>query len=191
MPFSYLPALDAGALRQGEILGELWTHRALTVGHTDAPEIRSFRHALAVVLTADCDLLQDFNVRFAEQEQPADPVPKDQNEDHPAIVPFTILCELFMDQQVRGRGGLNRDLWRRVVQNQDERYHAVPMPGTPDGGDQTRAILDFKKALAVPTEAIYSGILAREVRRVALIPPVYIHDLIHRFYGFLSRVGVD
>jgi hypothetical protein len=28
------------------------------------------------------------------------------------------------------------------------------------------------------------------VQRVAIMPPIYMHDLMHRFYGFLSRVGL-
>lgn len=52
-------------------------------------------------------------------------------------------------------------------------------------------IIDFKKYLALPTEAIYDGISRRTVTRTALIGQGYVHDLMHRFYSFLSRVGVD
>ena len=50
--------------------------------------------------------------------------------------------------------------------------------------------LDFKKALALPTALLYQVAQEGTVERVAIVPPIYLHDLIHRFYNFLSRVAV-
>jgi hypothetical protein len=115
----------------------------------------------------------------------------------PAIVPSLLVCDLVGAEFLKVRFP-ERALWRRIVQNQDERYHALPSPEIPgaagseaQGAGREELIMDFKKCLAMPMEAVYDGIARRTARRVALIGPVYIHDLMHRFYSFLSRVGVD
>ena len=61
---------------------------------------------------------------------------------------------------------------------------------TSAAGVSSSAYLDFKKVTALPTNALYEGVLSGKTERVALIPEYYIHDLIHRFYGFLSRVAL-
>lgn len=51
-------------------------------------------------------------------------------------------------------------------------------------------VLDFKKPLTLSTAMVYEGLRLRKVRRFGVVPPVYLHDLIQRFYGFLSRVAL-
>ena len=143
-----------------------------------------------IVLTADCDLLQDFKARFAG-DKPQDQCPPESFESHPASLLDVLLCDVYEEAQIRGRIQ-GSDIWRRVKQNQDERYHCF---ASADVGDPTRRrlpdlYLDFKKALTLPTDSLYEGLRNKGVERVAVVPPIYLHDLMHRFYGFLSRVGV-
>jgi hypothetical protein len=50
--------------------------------------------------------------------------------------------------------------------------------------------LDFKKALALPTRQVYEGLRVKGIPRLAVVPPIFLHDALHRFYGYLSRVAV-
>jgi hypothetical protein len=91
--------------------------------------------------------------------------------------------------RLKAKGSEN---WKRIRQNQDERFHQLA--GAPINGPQAASLpplfLDFKKTFTVPTSALYSAIQAQGVERVALIPPVFLQDLMHRYFGFHSRVGL-
>jgi hypothetical protein len=52
-------------------------------------------------------------------------------------------------------------------------------------------ILDFKKSTGMPPESVYACIAANQITRVARVPDVFLQDLTHRLYGYLSRVGPD
>lgn len=194
MSLTYQPPPPSGTLRQGEILGPVWDHRAL-VPPVELPKgqrvaIASSSHPLRVVLSPDCDLLWDFESRF-ELLDPDRDGDERAFEQHPDAVAQVLLCDLFSHAQMRGRFKGKRELWRRVDQNQDERYHRLDAaPVAESGLNLQRLYLDFKKVTSVPTAALYEGILLDDVKRIALIPDVWIHDLIHRFFGFLSRVAV-
>ncbi len=143
-------------------------------------------------MTADCDLEQDFAVRFSP-ERPAD-ASKLLNRDYeaPHLTPYVLLCNLYAEERIRGRVA-GSDVWRRMKNNQDERYHKLDSAPFRTGlwfGKFPDLYLDFKKTLALPTEQLCNGLGSHSVRRVALVPHTYIHDLIHRFFGFLARVGL-
>lgn len=194
MGLTYQPPPPSGALRQGEIVGPLWDHRAL-VPPIELPKgqgvaVASSPHPLRVVLSPDCDLLWDFEARFElpDADKGGGEGPFEQ---HPDAVGQVLVCDLFGHAHMRARFRGKRDPWRRVDQNQDERYHRLDAAAVADSDLVFHHLyLDFKKVTSVPTGALYEGILLGEVKRLALIPDVWIHDLIHRFYGFLSRVAV-
>ena len=99
---------------------------------------------------------------------------------------------MYKESQIRSRSEVNSDLWRRIERNQDERYHhftEAPIENSSDDG-LPDLYIDFKKALAIPTKSLYEGLRVEGVKRIALIPEVYIHHLMHRYYGFLSRVAL-
>jgi hypothetical protein len=50
--------------------------------------------------------------------------------------------------------------------------------------------MDFRKHFTVPTGFLYDRIAAGEVLRRAVIPPIHSHNLLHRFYGYQSRVAL-
>jgi len=150
-------------------------------------------------MSALCDLEWDYKARFGEgtttdlTDAATEASGRLSTEhDHPRLIPHVLLCEVYEEANIHNRPSLNASLWNRIAQNQDERYHHLkPAPvGEPAVRDLPDLYLDFKKAFALPTEALYMGIDAGSARRVAVVPPVYIHDLMHRFYGFLSRVGI-
>jgi hypothetical protein len=188
----YQPPPSKGALRQGEILGPLWDHRpiapAIELARGRSVAIASSPHPLRVVLSPDCDLLWDFEARFEIPEDSRDEEPFDR---HPNAVTDVLVCDLFSHPQMRSRFKDKREVWRRIDQNQDERYHRLQAAPVKDSDLVLHNLyLDFKKVTTVETGRLYEGILIGEVGRLALVPEVWIHDLVHRFYGFLSRVAV-
>lgn len=195
MAFRYEPCPAAGSLRQGELIGPLWEHRSLLPpteldeGH-EVPTA-SVRHELAVVMTPDCDLLWDFAARFKSEDAQTALDPEDPAIETAAVaVPHVLLCEAYAEEDARGRVAESR-LWKLLQQNRDERYHHYAESEVGDTGERIADVyIDFKKILAVPTTQLYAGVRSGEVARRARVPPVYRHDLIHRFYGYLSRVAV-
>jgi hypothetical protein len=183
-----------GALRQGELLASVWEHQPLfppkPIPTGRGVRVESVLHALAVVLSPDCDLLWDYEMRFLSflTEDPAKVLDVEQ---HPATVTHVLLCDAYSHDAFRPRFKGSKDLWRRVDQNQDERYHHLTAAGVADSDLRLHDLyLDFKKVVAVRTDQMYDGLLGDHIERIALLPPYYLHDIIHRFYGFLSRVAV-
>jgi hypothetical protein len=185
----------SGALRQGEILSDIWIHRPLhpPIEKTEGSpiDIRSYHHPLMVVMSPDCDLDHDFPVRFPDLQAQEQYQSVTEDESLPAIIPQVLLGDLYKEDEIRSRIQ-GADIWRRIKQNQDERYHCFESAsiGNPSRGELPALYLDFKKSLSLPTPSLYDGLRVNGVQRIALIPPIYIHHLIHRFYGFLSRVGL-
>jgi hypothetical protein len=137
-----------------------------------------------IVMTSECDLFQDWRNRFSTASL-AQGTPQPPN-----LLQHVILCDLYLEENVRSRVS-GSDVWRRVRQNQDERYHRLPSAGF---GNATVTLpslyLDFRQTYGIPTDRLYEGLVAGGVLRIAVVPPVYLHDLIHRYYGFQSRVGL-
>jgi len=175
---AYGSAPESGALRQGEILSEVWEHRpelpaaeALTI--TTHAEHRSARHALVVILTQDCDLEQDYTARFHSGD-----FAPDTEETHPKLLPHILLTDLLTEAELRSRLP-GSDILKRAKTNADERYHQL-----------APAFFDFKKVFGIPTGNLYKAVHSGAVRRVAQVAPIYLHDLIHRFFAFQSRVAL-
>lgn len=175
---------------QGEILRNLWEYRILrTSPRVEGQDVESvgIHHPLVVVLTADCDLLQDYNARTADGGLAYAAV----DESKPAMLGCVLMCSLFTEEEIK-MGLPGSDVWKRVKRAQDERYHRL-LAGDITGRANSEfpdQYLDFRKAFALPSRAIYEGIEARSVTREAVVPPIFVHDLMHRFFGYLSRVGI-
>ena len=89
----YGRAADRGALRQGEIIGDLWEHRAVAATAPTGPvRVRSFQDPLAIVLTADCDLDQAFSTRFPGSV--IDPTAAEPPDDDPHLIHWVLVCDL-------------------------------------------------------------------------------------------------
>lgn len=194
MPFQYDPP-PSGALRQGEILGDIWEHVPRHPPVESQPDqtfaVDSVLYKFVVVMSPDCDLDWDFKARFPDQPS------KDQLTQHndvssqAASLSHVFLARCYLEANIRPLVP-GSDLWKRIKQNQDERYHHLQSASLIDLPQTTLPDLyiDFKKSLAIPTHSLYEGIRVQGVKRVVLIPNIYIHDLMHRYYGFLSRVGL-
>lgn len=189
MPFTYEPCPpNDGPLSQGEILGDVWEYRLehpATEPSESPPPFRPVCHPLMIVLTAACDLEWDHSLRARSGTPDVDA----SLENEPSHVPYVFLCDLYGEAEVRPRAP-GSDIWKRMRQNQDERYHRLEgafISGTTE--QLPELYLDFKKTIALPTATLYVAISKGGVRRIAVVPPVFVHSLVQRYYSFLARVG--
>ena len=185
MALLFDPPPNEGALRQGELLANVYINRpvapAAAVRHE--VDVAFEEHPLVVVMTSDCDLLHDFEARKPLAALPRSPGDR-------RLVPQVLVCDVYTADQMRPRFA-GRDIWRRAEQNQDERYHSFKSAPIGAGPDSIPDIyLDFKLVFGVFTQGLYDAIDHGAIVRKAVIPPIYLHDLTHRFYGFLSRVAL-
>lgn len=194
MPLLYdLP--HPGPLRQGEILGDIWEHvpRYPPVESKEGQSfpIDSIRHELVVVMSPDCDLEWDFKARFPDQQLQEQLTSTEDVTVHPSSISHVFLAKAYVKDKIRPliKGS---DIWRRINGNQDERYHHLKEApiGDPQVDTLPDLYIDFKKALAMPTKSLYEGIRVSGIKRIAVVPDKYVHDLMHRYYGFLSRVAL-
>ncbi len=171
-------------LRQGEILSNVVRIRLdlATLG-TEAMGIITVTHELAVVLTQDCDLAQDFTVRLAGRES-------DKN------LPNILFCNVAKADDLRGTPqttGINSEMWKRISQNKDDRYHFLQavddscdarQVGLPEMG------VDFKRTFSLPTDELYRRLELGEAKRRCVLGSPYLEHFSSRFAYFLSRVAL-
>ena len=183
MALSYQPSPPAAsAISQGEILWGVIEHRDTAPAiETEEHFVQSIRHPLAVVVTQGCDLLRDWEARQVKSF-----------DESKAAMTHVLLCGLYEEGGLRnGPTPLNSTLWSRVEKNQNERYHHLPSATV--GSSQLRLpdlYTDFRRPVALPLASLYAGITSLRVARLAVIPPIFLHDFIHRFYAFHSRVAI-
>jgi len=187
VPLNYEVPPTSGHLRQGEILRGVFENRtdyAAVKPTIDPVPVTPREHPLTVVMSAQCDLQWDWEERSSiSPEQAAE-------ESLPRLMPHVLLCDLFTEDQLRKAHGMNSTLWTALRKNQNERYHHFGAARIGDSADLTDLYIDFKKVYGLPTDSLYKGLNSSGVSRVAVVPAPYVHDLIHRFYGFQSRVAV-
>lgn len=135
-----------------------------------------------IVVTQDCDLLWDWEARQRGAFESSDTI----------LIPHVFLCDLWEESQLRsGPPNIGSDLWRRIRGNQNERYHRLAQAPIGESGlNLPELYIDFKKTLGLPTDNLYAGLANLQIERVAVLPPIHLHDFIHRFYAFQSRVAV-
>jgi hypothetical protein len=141
-------------------------------------------HPIALILTQDCDLEQDFHVRNPETK------PSDK------LIPSVLLCQVFTAVELRGdpkQGGKGSEMWKRISQNKDERYHFLqkiePWSDRLNEGLPELAI-DFKKYFTLPTEELYRRVEIGEAQRRCVLVSPYMEHVCIRFSHFLSRIAL-
>lgn len=176
----YSHAAAAGRLHQGEILEGV---REWVPAYTHDGSVEGARakvHPLAIVMTQDCDLEQDWRTRER------DPVAEGQ-------LMSVLFCQVVPETEIRARDGLNSKVWQQVRQNNSDRYQyldAIPVSGGPS---REPMVVDFKKYFSVRTAELYRQ-LRSEVdpalqRRAILLTPWREHFQA-RFTSHLGRIGL-
>ncbi|HQU45527.1 MAG TPA: hypothetical protein PK867_22130, partial [Pirellulales bacterium] len=120
-PTIYIASAE-GALRQGEIVSELIEVKLKLLADGSLPqpdqliEFQSISHPFAIVVSQDCELDWDFKARhyvavggkMVSAEK---------------LVPNVLFGVVATAEELRGTHGITSDIWKRIRQNKDERYH--------------------------------------------------------------------
>ena len=178
----YSPQAKGDRLRQGSVVvGLIQTRQRLeTIGAADALVLDEEIHPYALVLTQDCDLERDFERRGGKSGA-GSPLAN------------VLLCEATTTVLLKGNLPQGKDIWKRVIQNKDERYQCLEnVPAEYDVAAQGIAALgiDFKRYFTISTDEIYRRIeLGQAVCRCRLVTP-YVEHFVSRFYYFQSRIAL-
>jgi hypothetical protein len=182
----YALSVPDGPLRQGEILApvEQFIVQISSQHPEEPPNVRVKKHPFAVVLSQDCDLAQDFNARSS-----GDVLLKAK-----LLMPNIILCEVDLAENMKGGGTIapGSDIWKRIVQNKDERFQYLrEVTAGLDAGNTgiPPLLVDFKRTFTVPTDTLYEQLQRITKRRTVLISP-YLEHLSARYASFISRVAL-
>jgi hypothetical protein len=174
------------AIRQCEVLSEAtqFFARSESLG-TETLTLDGRIHTWVMVLTQDCDCDWDFAARSGIGEI----------EGHHKEVPNLLFCEALTEDELRARPQVKSDIWRRIRDNQDERFHTLPeIPAQLDARGQgvPELVLDFKRCFSVPTSEIYKQMELNEPgglqRRAYLLPP-FRDQASTRAFGFHGRIA--
>lgn len=181
LPYRAAASGSTISLRQGEILSNVIRIQVdLAFPGTEEQRVDSVEHGYAVLLTQDCDLEQDFKAR-------------QQLNNPDKLLPNVLFCHVATAEQLRGVKGINTDIWKRISQNKDERYHFLQkvdaaldslQQGIPELG------IDFKHYFTIPTDELYKRIEIGEAKRRCVLVSPYLEHLSSRFAYFLSRVAL-
>lgn len=179
-PSIYEPSPSSDiAICQGEILTDInqyWLNLT-TISEIDK-KFNEYKHEYAIVLSQGCDLEQDFRSRLQDKPQ----------------LPNIIFCQVYPAVSLKSQlTGQAKDIWKRLIQNKDERYHYLEkIP--PDLDFQKSGLpelgIDFKRYFSIPTEEVYMCIKLGITRRRTILQSPYLEHLSSRFAYFLSRVGL-
>ncbi len=190
-PSVYCASIHPGRLWQGEILENLpqWklTHDGIAasaaypgpeheVPEQIAIEVMPIDHHFVIVISQDCDLVQDFEARAAERESLLN----------------LLLCDAFPEAEAHARFQNLPDRWQKLKHNQMDRYQFLQAIAPQEdmlGQGLTALVMDFKDHFTLPTAEVYERLIAGTGRRSRLLSP-YLEHMIHRFYNFQSRVAL-
>ena len=157
-------------LRQAEIISGLTQY--FYDPHTK--DVEPLTHPFAVVLTQDCDLLRDYESRNAGSAKPLSSV-------------LIYIAELAKEL----KPSIGPDIWRRVIGNNNERYHLLsPIPPECDllGTGIPNLILDFKDFFTLPPEEIYKQCASGQAHRRSRLDMPYREHLQCRAAFYFQRI---
>ena len=186
----FAPSPASGTFRQGEILSDVVQVHIRVDGLNPNAEESAFEekiHPQAIILTQDCDLDWDFKARAQGEEG---------NRRQLKLAPNILLCELIAAETLRGQmkeaGIGGSDLWKRITQNRDERYHWFPLvsPEADRAAEGlTDLVADFKRVFTVPTDELYAR-LQYGARRRSMLQSPFLQHFSARFGYYCLRVAL-
>ena len=180
------PTAFPDRLRQGQVLRNLYEYVPTgTVAEDGSTEVTTVQHQLLVVISPECDLVSDYTARNRDSSGVSGQPQADSN-----LLEHIQCCKLFEEGDIRRPHGINSAAWSFVKSNRHERYHMVPpdIRGRPDNSEPL--YLDFKRVLSVSTAYLYQMLETSDLELGEIIEPPWLHQLVHRCYGFQSRVCV-
>lgn len=184
----YRPSPIDCPLYQGEIISGLVRIRikldSLSTGSATAPIFDTVAHPLAMIVSQDCDLEQDF-CSYSEGKTALG-----------QQLPSILFCEVKEADRVMAEppivGGEKR---KRVRSNQDARYQFLrEVTADQDRQGQGQGLsaiaIDFKRYFTILTDEVYFRVSTREVIRRCILVSPYLEHFISRFFYFQSRVAL-
>ena len=192
----YTPCVD-GALRQGEILTDIYEHSVVLPcdEYSEGMEspVHSKKHPYVIVLTQDCDLNQDYLARFTDDAtfDGPDMEKKFRDSGDKYLLSHVLVCVAQSDTEIKQANDMNRDIMKRVKNNQNERFHRLgpwQIPG--EKNNKLDLYIDFKRIFSLPASSLYDSVYKKNERRLALVHKLNVLDISHRLSCFLSRVGL-
>jgi hypothetical protein len=168
----------AGPLRQAEIVSGLsrafLNLEALATGELRV-DLETYR--FAVVVNQDCDLEQDHAARALGSAD--------------KLLPSVLFLPAVPFEDLRA--ALDRDIWRRIAKNKDERYQFLQRVVAEDDA-QNEGLpalgIDFKRCFTIPTdELLFRFREANAWRRTRLTTP-WAEQLSSRFAYYYARVAL-
>lgn len=140
-------------------------------------KVEQIIHPYTIVVSQNCDIEQDYKARSGE-------VREDK------LLTHLLFCALFTQGEVKSRSNLKSDQWKRVRQNQDERYHYLSEAPVHDTENSLpELIADFKTTFSLPVEFVYWLVSTGQATRKGGLLSPYLEDFMHRLYSFLGRVA--
>ncbi len=187
------------ALRQGEVLKNFVELRPeypkKPPSEDDNVPVVPITHPYLVLLTADCDLEQDFKGRYPdrwyfEDEREAK---KFAEKGKAYQIDNTVWCKAYTLDDIRGVEGMNSSTFGKIKSNSpDQRYQRLgPANLWSSANEKLDLVLDFKKVISIPTEGIYNVLDNDSSHRMTVIRPLHLQNLVQRFYSYHSRIGIE
>jgi hypothetical protein len=141
--------------------------------------VRAISHDYCVVGSQECDLARDFEARESKRPSPLD-----------GILLYVATSAVDARATIGGR-----DIWKPLIQNKNERYHAleeVPGPADFAKAGVPPLIVDFRRFYTITSDELHWQIdgMKTALRRTRLAVP-YREHLQGRAAAYLARVALD
>jgi len=174
----YVPSSSGGEFWQGEILSDVTE----IISHSSG-KASYFKHPLAIIVSADCDLTQDHLARSKSES------------DSRNLLRNILLCDVVKAEQLKDLGKADNTItskvWDWIQQNNYPRYQYLcavrPECDSRKEGFASLAI-DFKQYFCVETTHLMTQ-ASNSSRRCRLAPPFAQH-LAQRFFNYQCRIGL-
>jgi hypothetical protein len=192
----YKVSSSEGPLRQGEIISGLVQVRVLldSIGSRKKYKGVDIIHPLAIIVTQDCDLEQDFKAR-------------DGKAGKHRILPNILFCEVelatelrfgakneTLSEEKRARSAeINSKIWPNIEKNKDERYHFLQRVQPEEdllGEGLNELAIEFKRYFTIPTDEVYFRISNGSAKRRCKLESPYLEHFSVRFHYYHYRVAL-
>jgi len=181
-----------GAFRHSEIISNVVERRInlerLRIDGDLEVDIKIHPHA--VILTPDCDLDWDFRERVLDDDFTYE-FGRDRyiNKELPTI----LLCEVMEAAHLKRDASMNREIWKQVHRNRDQRYHFIsniPEEYDYEGKGLPELGIDFKRYFTISSGELYWQVHSKDCKRRSWLGSTYLEHFSQRFAAYMSRVAL-
>jgi hypothetical protein len=164
-------------LRQGEVITHVAQYIYDPVGGRAAESYQDY----VIVGTQDCDLLWDYKAMQQGKEG-----------DLNGLILYE--AEDALKMKARFGGKQHEDIWKRIIQNREDRYHyfeAIPPDLDLVSEGVSALVVDFKRYFTMPPPELYRQCgLGHGARRRCRLNDLYREHFQNRVATYIQRVGL-